>query len=327
MSDNTQLRKDQREWVQRLEIHRDGVIDFVAVWGPLLAPMVPAGLTAAAIIVVFPDLLHIEQWAAWLIAIITVASLEVLGIVSVETWLDMRRYNAEHKDAEESAPVGQALSVVVIYAIVVLSLVFILKIWKEAALYSLIPLTMLGLITSWTIVLRKQHNARTWATETQQAEQSEIDQLRAMLTEQQGRIAQMTADHEQRMAGLTTAHAAQLEQMTTARRQEIDRLTSEHDTVTTALNNRIDQLVDQLDNLRSVQSVPVVQIPPVQFVQQAPKVVYQNGDIVHGLEHLELTDRVKVVAQRMRESGQSVNKSRIAELLECSRTTVQKVLS
>lgn len=97
--------------------------------------------------------------------------------------------------------------------------------------------------------------------------------------------------------------------------------------MTTALNNRIDQLVDQLDNLRSVQSVPVVQIPPVQIVQTAPKVVYQNGDIVHGLEHLELSDRVKTVAQRMKDSGQSVNKSRIAELLDCSRTTVQKALS
>lgn len=314
--DNIQLRKERRDWVQRLEIHRDGVIDFVAVWGPLLAPMVPAGLTAAAIIVVFPDLLHIAPWAAWLIAIITVASLEVLGIVSVETWLDMRRYNAEHKDAEEAAPVGQALSVVVIYAIVVLSLVFILKIWKEAALYSLIPLTMLGLITSWTIVLRKQHNARTWAAEMQQIEQSEIDQLQALLAEQQERIEQMTA-----------AHAAQIEHMTTVHRQEIDRLTSEHSTAAAALNNRIDQLVDQLDNLRSVQSAPVVQIPPVQIVQTAPKVIYQNGDIVHGLEHLELTDRVKAVAQRMMDSGQSVNKSRIAELLDCSRTTVQKALS
>lgn len=324
--DNIQLRKERRDWVQRLEIHRDGVIDFVAVWGPLLAPMVPAGLTAAAIIVVFPDLLHIAPWAAWLIAIITVASLEVLGIVSVETWLDMRRYNAEHKNAEEAAPVGQALSVVVIYAIVVLSLVFILKIWKEAALYSLIPLTMLGLITSWTIVLRKQHNARTWATEMQQAEQSEIDRLQAMLTEQQDLIARMVADHEQRMADLTTTHAGHIEQATVAHCHEIEQLHSEHETVTNALSKRIDQLVDQLDNLRSVQSVPIVQIPPVQFVRAEPKVVYQNGDIVHGLEHLELTERVKAVAQRMLDSGQSVNKSRIAELLDCSRTTVQKAL-
>ena len=189
MSDiNQELRKQKRDWIHKLEIHRDSAIDFVAVWGPLAAPLVPAGLTAAAIIVTFPTLLHIGLWGAIAIAVVTVIVLEVLGLVSVETWLNMKTFNAEHLDAKEQAPEGQARAIVIIYALVVLALVFILKIWQGAALYSLIPLTLLGLITSWTVVLRKQHNDRVWRAEqgnqsnaALEALQTELDNLRTAL--------------------------------------------------------------------------------------------------------------------------------------------------
>lgn len=196
MTSNYELRKQKRDAIETLEIHRDTVIDFIAVWGPLCAPLVPAGLTAAAIIVSFPDLLGIKVWGAWAIAIVTVIALEVLGIVSVETWLDMRRYNAENTGASEHAPVDQALSVVVIYAIVVLSLVFVLKIWHSAALYSLIPLTMLGLITSWTIVLRKQHNQRKWDAEQTSRESAEVATLRQQLDEERNLTERFRRDAE-----------------------------------------------------------------------------------------------------------------------------------
>lgn len=193
---NQQLRQSKRDWIHKLEIHRDSAIDFVAVWGPLAAPLVPAGLTAAAIIVTFPDLLHIGLWGAISIAVVTVVVLEVLGLVSVETWLNMKTFNAEHKDAKEQAPEGQARAIVIIYALVVLALVFILKIWQGAALYSLIPLTLLGLITSWTVVLRKQHNDRVWRAEQGQQGNAALEALQTQLERERNRADKFRIDAE-----------------------------------------------------------------------------------------------------------------------------------
>ena len=197
MSDtNQELRKQKRDWIHKLEIHRDSAIDFVAVWGPLAAPLVPAGLTAAAIIVTFPDLLHIGLWGAIAIAVVTVIVLEVLGLVSVETWLNMKTFNAEHHDAKEQAPEGQARAIVIIYALVVLALVFILKIWQGAALYSLIPLTLLGLITSWTVVLRKQHNDRVWRAEQGNQSSAALEALQTELETERKRAEKFRTDAE-----------------------------------------------------------------------------------------------------------------------------------
>ena len=197
MSDiNQELRKQKRDWIHKLEIHRDSAIDFVAVWGPLAAPLVPAGLTAAAIIVTFPTLLHIGLWGAIAIAVVTVIVLEVLGLVSVETWLNMKTFNAEHHDAKEQAPEGQARAIVIIYALVVLALVFILKIWQGAALYSLIPLTLLGLITSWTVVLRKQHNDRVWRAEQGNQSSAALEALQTELETERKRAEKFRTDAE-----------------------------------------------------------------------------------------------------------------------------------
>jgi hypothetical protein len=74
MSLNTLLerRTQQREWIEAHELRRDAWLDLLGVYGPVICPLIPGGLSAASMINVFPTLLHIPMWAAIVIALITV---------------------------------------------------------------------------------------------------------------------------------------------------------------------------------------------------------------------------------------------------------------
>lgn len=250
---NQQLRQSKREWIHNLEIHRDSAIDFVAVWGPLAAPLVPAGLTAAAIIVTFPDLLHIGLWGAIAIAAVTVIVLEVLGLVSVETWLNMKTFNAEHPDAKEQAPEGQARAIVIIYAAVVLALVFILKIWHGAALYSLIPLTLLGLITSWTVVLRKQHNDRVWRSEQGQQGNAALDAMQTQLDKLQTEL-----DNERTASNVFRQRLDDIGQESDRLRTALDAAQKESDKLRTALD--ISSIMSELSDTQQAALLDIIRV-------------------------------------------------------------------
>lgn len=165
MMTNLELRMSLRERKQRWEIIQASWIDSLGMVVPMAAPLVPAFLTFTAILAHYPDLLNINWWWILLIAIVAAAVIELLGILSIETMFDMRTYNATLQADEESAPFEYAAAAVGFYLALVMSLVMLLKIWPAFALWSLAPLTVLGFVTSWVMVLRKQHSERVFNRE------------------------------------------------------------------------------------------------------------------------------------------------------------------
>ena len=106
-----------------------------------------------------------------------------------------------------------------IYCVVVLGLVVFLKMWPSLAIWSLIPLTLMGLLTSWTVILRKQFNDQQYEREVAQAEENEVESLRATLDKQR-------QEHE----------------------QELDTLRNEHRQIVDDLDNVNQELSKELDN-------------------------------------------------------------------------------
>jgi hypothetical protein len=161
--------------------------------------------------------------------------------------------------------------------------------------------------------------------------------MQVALAERDQKIEQLTSEHKDTIDCLVTDHnlhiqrvfsdqAVQVDTLQKAlaeRDSQIANLSTEHSNQVDKLSKEIQQMGAQLVSLKNVQPTPIA---PIQVVRQSPMTTYKNGDILHGLEHLELTDKIKAVARRMEESGQKVNKSRISELVSCSRTTVQSTL-
>lgn len=315
------LRKQQQHRIELQEVRRDEIIGTVGVWGPITIPLIPAALTAIAISTHYPDLLNIPQWVAIGLGIIAAGGIETLGIVSTETFLQMRSYEQMRSDEDEPAPVVASGLVAAAYLMVVIALVVLLKIWSALAIWSLLPLTCLGALVSWIVVLRRQHGRRELAQMAAKTEQSEVERLTTLNTQ----LTSQLTSAEQRTEQLTD----QIKQLTgqlsdqSTDQSELDRLNSLAAKLNTELFSRdqsIEQLNNEIDQLKSEQS----RGKPAKSEQL---VVYQNGDIVHGTEHLELTEQIRAIAQRMVDSGQSVNKAKIARLVSCSRTTVQSALA
>lgn len=209
---NIELRRNLRDRKEALEIRQAFVLDLLGLVVPLAAPLVPAYLTAAAIIEHYPGLLHIDL--AWVIgmALIAGAVIEVLGILSIETMFDMRTFNERVQADGERAPFGWAAFAVAFYLVLVITLVLLLKIWSSLALWSLAPLTVLGFVTSWVMVLRKQHSERVWRHTAAHDEQAERDRLNA-------EIERLNTVHAARIEQLNSEHADALNAERAAREQ------------------------------------------------------------------------------------------------------------
>lgn len=218
---NIELRRNLRDRKEALEIRQAFMLDMLGLVVPMAAPLVPAYLTAAAIIEHYPGLLHIEL--GWVIgmALIAGAVIEVLGILSIETMFDMRTFNERVQATDERAPFGWAAFAVAFYLVLVITLVLLLKIWSSLALWSLAPLTVLGFVTSWVMVLRKQHSERVWRHTAAHDEQAERARLNAEIER------------------LNTVHAAQAE-----------RLNAEHEAALNAERAAREQLNSELNALR-----------------------------------------------------------------------------
>lgn len=197
---NIELRRALRERKENLQIRQAFWLDLLGLAVPLAAPLVPAYLTATAIIEHYPALLHIDKGWVIAMALIAGAVIEVLGILSIETMFDMRTFNATVQDGDEHAPFEAARAAVGFYLLLVIALVILLKIWPFLALWSLAPLTILGFITSWVMVLRKQHSERVFKAEMAHVEQSEIERLNAEI-ERLTNVHQsvLNAEHERRL--------------------------------------------------------------------------------------------------------------------------------
>lgn len=253
---------------------------------------------------------------SWVAALAFAISLEVVVFLLVEIALMMwDGYLANH--TRYKAPFIGMIVVVVIAVLVVMGFVFWLEPHKIMA-----ALPIISLCSFIGIGLKRWHERNT-----------ETDQMQAELAERNRRIEQLTSEHKLAVDRLiadgnrvVTDHT---EQVATLQKALADyenlsvQLTSQHSDQVAMLSEQVQEMAAQLSSLKRDQSPP---IPPIQIVRQVPVSVYQNGDIVHGLEHLELPDKIKAVAQRMVDSGQKVNKSRIADLVNCSRTSVQNAL-
>lgn len=154
------MRENQQSRIEMQELRRDEFIGILGVWGPIAIPLIPASLTAIAIATHYPELLSIGERFAIGLGIIAAGGIEVLGIVSTETFLQMRSYNQMRDDGDEPAPTVAAGIVAAAYLAVVMALVVLLKVWPAFAIYSLLPLTALGALVSWIVVLRRQHSKR-----------------------------------------------------------------------------------------------------------------------------------------------------------------------
>lgn len=161
-----ELRSDLRERRERMELHRNAIIDIVSAYVPLLAPLVPALLTLAAIAEHYPVLLHIPTAAAVGIGIVAAAAVESLGVLSIETALAMWQWN-QTAAADDRAPLWLAVTATAVYMVTVVGLVVLLKIFPALAVWSLLPLTALGAIASVIAVSRKQHSEREYARSRQ----------------------------------------------------------------------------------------------------------------------------------------------------------------
>jgi hypothetical protein len=180
---NIELRQQLRERKERWQIHQSGWFDAVGMIVPVAAPLVPALLTSTAIIEHYPKVINVNFWLIVAIALITGLVIEMLGVLSIETMFEMRAFNKTMNAGEEPAPFGYAMWAVSFYLILVLSLVLLLKIWHDLALWSLAPLTMLGFVTSWVMVLRKQHSERVYLRDCVQAEQKIMNSLERTVNE------------------------------------------------------------------------------------------------------------------------------------------------
>jgi len=230
-SANTELRHRLRERKTRWELLQASWIDALGLFVPLAAPLVPAFLTGAAIYTYYPTLLELDWRAVLVMAFIAGFVIELLGIISIETMFDMLSFKQTAKDGEELAPFKYAAVAVVFYLLLVISLVLLLKIWHNLALWSLAPLTVLGFITAWVMVLRKQHNARAYRREVEQSSGSEsgtTEQAELMRAEHEQRIAKMNSEHAQQLQINLSDHVQSLEQLNAEHGRTIEQLTALH---------------------------------------------------------------------------------------------------
>lgn len=176
-----QLRAKHDDSIERAELRRDGLIDRLSVWGPMMIPLIPAGLTATGIGKNYTDLLHFSPFASWPIGLVSGIGVEVFGIVANENFLDMQRYNQTLKPGEERAPEEEAKKARNTYMVIVVGLMTTLEVipalvtvagWPVlmatiSVLVSLFPLIFLAVLAGQVIIMRKQHKARVDARREQ----------------------------------------------------------------------------------------------------------------------------------------------------------------
>lgn len=267
---NIDLRRDLRDSKERLQIRQAYYLDLLGLIVPLAAPLVPAYLTATAIIEHYPALLHLDRVWVIVMAFIAGAVIEVLGILSIETMFDMRTFNATVQGDDERAPFGYAASAVVFYLLLVITLVLLLKIWSGLALWSLAPLTVLGFITSWVMVLRKQHADRVWRVEVQGAEQSEVERLNATIERMNDEHAAALNAERERVHSLRAEHAEHVQRLRNEHVQRFERLQAEHSEQMADEQRRREQIENELASLRE-QYARLVDSVNSERVQRTPK--------------------------------------------------------
>lgn len=353
MSANKELSHQLSANLSRQELYFQYGVNSAVLWGMVMLPLIPASLSFSAIVSRFPEMLHIPPWLAYIVAGFTAAGIEFLGLSAVKLALRMRKYNLKVAGTDfEQAPLGQGIIIATAYLITVVMLTVFLKVFPDMAIWSLLPLAGMGALADWLIALQSDHNDREShyesATDAQDAEQEQsivITTLTADIAKRDQQIEQLTTALEQLRADaaaqieqatvhiteqLTTQFeqrlAAQIEQLTTAHNQRIEQLLDQIATLTTGQQAQPDQLTtDARDQSEQMPMLPIIKIAHGTDQLTITK-LYTNGHIADDIDHLNLDDKIRTIAQRMIDAGQKVNKSEIARILNCSRTTVNNVL-
>lgn len=194
--DGTQTLAEARhahaEAIRWAELKRDGLIDRLGVWGPLVIPLIPAALSLTAIGKNYAELLHFSPFMSWPVGVISGAGIEVFGIVANENYLDMQRYNQTLAPGEERAPEEEARKARNTYMGIVIGLMTTLEVVPSlvnvldgptviatvSVLASLFPLVFLAVLAGQVVIMRKQHAARVARRhEREEAEQGRDDEI------------------------------------------------------------------------------------------------------------------------------------------------------
>lgn len=339
MTPNRELSQTLSAHLSRQELYFQYGVNSAVLWGMVMLPLIPASLSFSAIVSQFPAMLHIPNWLAYVVATFTAAGIEFLGLSSVKLALRMRKYNLKIAGTTfDHAPLNQGVIIAGAYLTTVVLLTVFLKVFPDMSIWSLLPLAGMGALADWLIALQSDHNDREAhyeraiedsATEQQQA--TLITKLTADIAKRDQQIEQLTTAIEQQSAQFAQRLTEQIDQLTNAVDQRIDQLLDQIDAITTGQQTKTEHLTiapinqpdEQMTNLAIIKiehqlEQPVVQLPGAKL--------YTNGHIADDIDHLPLPDKIKMIAQRMKDAGQKVNKSEIARILKCSRTTVNETL-
>jgi len=161
MKDNTELQEELSNKLEQIELYFSHWMGRVSLLGLVLLPLVPGSLALSSIGTKFPGQLGIPDWLAWAIGAATALGIELLGLIAVRLALKMRRFNKRAAAyAVEHAPLGQGYAAAGLYVITVLTLTMLLKIWPHAAVYALLPMSLLGALADWIYALSSDQNER-----------------------------------------------------------------------------------------------------------------------------------------------------------------------
>lgn len=197
MKDNTQLQEELSNRLEEIELRFAHWMGRASLLGLVLLPLVPGSLALASIGTKFPTQLDIPIWLAWAIGGATALGIELLGLIAVRLALKMRRFNRRAVGLDvEAAPLAQGYAAAVLYVGTVLTLTMLLKIWPHAALYALLPMSLLGALADWIYALSSDQNEREQVlrrilADQQAALDRDIDTLTAQVAELTSRIVNM----------------------------------------------------------------------------------------------------------------------------------------
>lgn len=296
MTDNTILQEELSNRLEELELHFAHWMGRISLLGLVLLPLVPGSLALASIGTKFPDQLGIPGWLAWAIGGATALGIELLGLIAVRLALKMRRFNRRAVGHEvEPAPLGQGYAAAFLYVATVLTLTMLLKIWPHAAVYALLPMSLLGALADWIYALSSDQNEREQV-------------LRRILSEQRAAVDRDITALETQIAELT----AQLSMMVD--KAELDAMVAECDKLQ-AECQRLSKLIDNLST-GQVTTFDIGNGGLVDNELDTPEVdIDKPAETIHEFALWQIQNDGKV------------NQSEIARLTGFSRPTVKKYVN
>jgi hypothetical protein len=173
---------------------------------PYLAPLPTA-------YVIFLRLQSELTWD-WRIALLSAVMIELVGFRAIGLAVDMRQFNrtlnAAEKQAKIGSPFGQALAVVILYALAVFSLTILLEIMPVIALWTPVAFLAIGITGGWLTALSNDFD------ELQDARKTSRENIRKQLEQARQNRKGKNGKQGQQHEGLAPASDKQEEQVAPA---------------------------------------------------------------------------------------------------------------